>query len=96
MDNSPKTAAIEINQLPLEILESAILTSGHLEQLASIPQMPLIDPSYEDEHLKHIMYYYSLNPQEMEKEIHLYAASLLNKGHLYDAWQVLLLSSDNM
>jgi hypothetical protein len=39
--------------------------------------------------------YYSINPEEMEKEIHLYAAKLLNEGQVYRAWQVLL-SSDNI
>ncbi|HVG15800.1 MAG TPA: hypothetical protein VM935_12595 [Chitinophagaceae bacterium] len=81
-------------RLPAEILQSAVLSESHLAQLASLPELPLIDPSFEDEHLKNIIYYYSLNPQDMEKETHLYAASLLDKGNVYDAWQVLLLSGD--
>ena len=54
--------------------------------------MPVIDPSFDDEHLKNIFQYYSINPSEMEKEIHLYAAKLLNDGKVTEAWQVLLAS----
>ena len=41
---------------------------------------PVIDPSFEDEKLKNIFQYYSLNPAEMENELHEYAAGLLNEG----------------
>jgi hypothetical protein len=77
-------------RLPAEILQSNILSENHLAQLASVTELPLIDPSFEDEHLRHIIYYYSLNPQDMERETHLYAASLLDNGKTDDAWQVLL------
>jgi len=52
--------------------------------------MPQIDTSFEDEHLKQIVQYYSVNPEEMEKEIHLYAKKLLSEGKVMQAWQVLL------
>lgn len=53
-------------------------------------QLPVIDPSFEDEKLKNIFQYYSLNPEEMETELHMYAAALLNEGKVNEAWQVLL------
>ena len=52
--------------------------------------MPLIQPSFEDDTLKNIIQYYSINPEEMESELHLYAKQLLEKGQLEAAWQVLL------
>ncbi|MEY2916601.1 MAG: hypothetical protein RIS73_315, partial [Bacteroidota bacterium] len=34
--------------------------------------------------------YYSINPDEMEKELHFYAKELLDAGKVNQAWQVLL------
>jgi hypothetical protein len=52
--------------------------------------MPEVHPSFDDEHLKNIIQYFSINPDEMEKELHQYAARLLDEGRVDDAWQVLL------
>jgi len=81
---------IGIDNLPESIKHSNILTGNHLGQLANVHQLPVIDPSFEDEKLKNIFQYYSLNPEEMETELHLYAAALLNEGKVSEAWQVLL------
>ncbi|MEO9144849.1 MAG: flavin reductase family protein [Ginsengibacter sp.] len=81
---------IGFDSLPESIKNSKILTGNHLGQLANVHEMPTIDPSFEDEQLKNIFQYYSLNPSDMEKELHLYAAELLDKGKVAEAWQVLL------
>lgn len=81
---------IGIDNLPESIKNSSILTGNHLGQLANIYQLPVIDPLFEDDKLKNIFQYYSLNPDEMEKELHLYAAALLNESKVNEAWQVLL------
>ena len=87
----PHTAlGIGLDNLPESIKSSKILCGNHLGQLANVHEMPVIDPSFEDEKLKNIFQYYSLDPDEMEKELHLYAAQLLNEGKVADAWQVLL------
>ena len=83
---------IGIDALPDSIRKSSILTGNHLGQLANVHDMPVIDPSYADDHLKQIVQYYSLNPEEMEKELHLHAKKLLDEGRVGDAWQVLLFS----
>jgi flavin reductase (DIM6/NTAB) family NADH-FMN oxidoreductase RutF len=83
-------AGIGIDNLPGSIKTSKVLTGNHLGQLASVHEVPDIDPSFEDEKLKNIFQYYSLNPVEMEIELHLYAASLLNERKVNEAWQVLL------
>jgi len=40
--------------------------------------------------LKNIFQYYSVSPDEMEKELHTYARQLLKEGKVAAAWQVLL------
>ena len=83
-------SGIGIDNLPESVKHSNILTGNHLGQLANVHELPVIDSSFEDEKLKNIFQYYSLNPPEMENELHLYAAALLNEGKVNDAWQVLL------
>ena len=81
---------IGFDALPASVRNSKILTGNQLGQLANVHEMPVVEPSYEDAHLKNIIQYYSINPVELEKEIHLHAASLLDQGKVHDAWQVLL------
>lgn len=81
---------IGFDNLPGTIKNSKILTGNHLGQLANVHEIQLIDPVFEDEKLKNIFQYYSIDPVEMEKELHLYAAELLDKGEVSEAWQVLL------
>lgn len=83
---------IGIDALPDSIRFSKILTGNHLGQLANVHEMPVVAPSFDDEHLKNIVQYYSVSPEEMEKEVHQYAAKLLNEGKVAEAWQVLLLA----
>ncbi len=83
---------IGIDALPDSIRFSKILTGNHLGQLANVHEMPVVEPSFDDEHLKNIVQYYSVNPDEMEKEVHRYAAKLLNEGKVAEAWQVLLIA----
>lgn len=86
---------IGIDALPESIRFSKLLTGNHLGMLANVNELPVIEPSFEDEHLKNIFQYYSVNPAEMEKELHRYAARLLDQGRVYEAWQVLLSLANN-
>lgn len=81
---------IGFDALPQSIRHSKVLTGNHLGQLANVHEMPEVHPSFDDEHLKNIIQYFSINPDEMEKELHQYAARLLDEGRVDDAWQVLL------
>lgn len=81
---------IGIDALPAPIKNSRILTGNNLAQLGNVHEMPVIDPSFDDEQLKNIFQYYSLNPADMEAELHMYAQKLLNEGKVREAWQVLL------
>ena len=81
---------IGVDALPESIRNSDILTGNDLGHLANVREMPIIDPSFDDTHLKNIIQYYSLNPDDMEKELHAYAKKLLAEGKVNEAWQVLL------
>jgi len=81
---------IGVDVLPESIRNSDILTGNDLGHLANVKEMPVIEPSFDDTHLKNIIQYYSMNPDEMEKELHAYAKKLLAEGKVKEAWQVLL------
>ena len=81
---------IGVDALPESIRNSNILTGNNVGQLANVHAMPAINPGFEDDTLKNIIQYYSLDPDEMEKELHLYAKQLLDESKVYEAWQVLL------
>lgn len=81
---------IGFDQLPESIRLSKVLTGNHLGQLANTDQLPEIAPGFDDERLRQIIQYYSVNPTEMEHELHRYAAELLDQQQIAAAWQVLL------
>jgi flavin reductase (DIM6/NTAB) family NADH-FMN oxidoreductase RutF len=81
---------IGVDVLPENIRSSKILSGNNLGQLGNVHEMPEIEPSFEDDRVKNIIQYYSLTPDEMEKELHSYAKELLDKGKVKEAWQVLL------
>lgn len=83
---------IGVDALPLSIRNSKILTGNNIGQLANVHEMPVIDPSFEDTHLKNIIQYYGVDPDEMEKELHAYSKKLLDENKVLEAWQVLLTS----
>ena len=82
--------AIGLDQLPENIRSSSILSGNDLGKLANVHEMPVIDASYDDDALRQIIQYYSINPDDMEKELHYYAKKLLDEGKVQEAWQVLL------
>jgi flavin reductase (DIM6/NTAB) family NADH-FMN oxidoreductase RutF len=81
---------IGVDALPETIRNSPILTGNNLGLLANVNEMPFVDPAFDDDTLKKIIQYYSVNPVEMETELHIYARDLLNQGKVNEAWQVLL------
>lgn len=81
---------IGVDSLPEPIRHSRILSGNDLGQLSNVMEIPPIDPSFHDDTLKSIFQYYSVSPEEMEKELHRYAKKLLERGAVKEAWQVLL------
>lgn len=84
---------IGIDALPETIRNSSVLTGNNLGQLANVHDYPTVDATFEDERLKNIIQYFSINPDEMDKELHTYAKELLDAGKVNEAWQVLLADS---
>lgn len=81
---------IGIDALPESIQKSGILTGNHLAQLANVNEMPFVDPTFNDDKLKNIIQYFSINPDDMDKELHRYAKEFLDAGKVNEAWQILL------
>ena len=81
---------IGFDTLPLSIRNSTILNGNELGQLANVNELPFVDATFHDDNLKQIIQYFSLNPDEMERELHTYAKALLHDGKVYEAWQILL------
>jgi len=81
---------IGVDTLPESIRKSTILTGNNLGQLANVHEMPFVDPAFTDDKLKNIIQYFSINPDDMDKELHCYAKELLDAGKVNEAWQVLL------
>ena len=81
---------IGVDTLPISIRNSNILTGNNLGQLANVHDTPTVDPSFNDDKLKNIIQYFSINPDDMEKELHRYAKELLDAGKVNEAWQILL------
>jgi hypothetical protein len=81
---------IGVDAMPVSIRNSTILSGNNLGQLGNVHEMPVVEPSFNDDTLKNIIQYYSINPDEMEQELHRYAKKLLDAGKVLEAWQVLL------
>ena len=81
---------IGVDALPESIRNSKILTGNNLGQLANVNEHPFVEPTFNDDRLKNIIQYFSINPDDMEKELHVYAKELLDTGKVNEAWQVLL------
>jgi flavin reductase (DIM6/NTAB) family NADH-FMN oxidoreductase RutF len=84
---------IGFDALPPSIRASKYLSGNDLGLLANVHEFPELNAAFDDSHLKQIIQYYSVSPDEMEKEIHLYAKKLLSQGKVAEAWQVLLTST---
>lgn len=81
---------IGIDVLPESIRNSSVLSGNDLGQLGNVHELPVINPSFDDAKLKQIIQYFSVNPDDMETELHRYAKELLAQKKVQEAWQVLL------
>jgi flavin reductase (DIM6/NTAB) family NADH-FMN oxidoreductase RutF len=81
---------IGFDGLPATLRHSTVLTGNELGQLANVTELPVLDPGFSSERVKHIIQYFAHSPSEMELELHRYAKELLAQNQLGAAWQVLL------
>lgn len=81
---------IGVDALPSFIRHSRYLSGNHLGMLANVTAIPESDPAFTDAQVRNIIQYFSITPDEMEQELHRYAARLLDDNKVNQAWQVLL------
>lgn len=93
VDKPQTKLGIGVDALPVSIRNSHILSGNNLGQLGNVCEVPSVDPTFHDDHLKNIIQYYSISPDEMEKELHTYAKKLLDNNQVQQAWQILLASN---
>jgi flavin reductase (DIM6/NTAB) family NADH-FMN oxidoreductase RutF len=74
-----------IDNLPNSIKNSEVLTGNHLGMLGNVSEIPARNVAFKNESLQILF-----NEKADIKMRHALAASLLNKGNVADAWQVLL------
>ena len=79
-----------IDALPASIRNSHVFSGNDLGMLANLPVVPVIDASLDDERLRNIIQYHSLDTKQFEIELQQYAKSLLQENKVQEAWQVLL------
>lgn len=85
---------MDLHILLQSINTSKTFTNKHLQQLAGVTDIPIIDTTFNDARLKNIIQYYAIDPAEMEQELHFYAKELLDQNNVEAAWQVLLVGEN--
>jgi len=80
--------AIGLTGLPSALRNNAALSASQLEQLASVPSIPKVNPDFVHRGLFYAIE--NLDTPELEAELYSIAGHLLNQEKVADAWQVLL------
>ncbi|WP_129021911.1 flavin reductase family protein [Edaphocola flava] len=81
---------VGIDQLPLHIRQSDVLSGNDLGLLGNSTSIPVVADMQNDERLIEILKDYRSEPSTLKNALHTYAKELLAKGKVDDAWQVLL------
>lgn len=84
---------IGVDQLPESIRLSTILTGNNLGQLGNVHQLPDKESILEFSHrdfMKELKQRFGHQPEIFTLKIHELAKTLLDKGHVEEAWKVLL------
>ena len=89
-----QTIGIGVDQIPQKIRSSSVLTGNNLAQLGNVEKLPEMVEinAYKKTDLVDLFQKFGGNTQELERELHLKAKSLLDKGKVMDAWKALLAS----
>ncbi|WP_222167237.1 flavin reductase family protein [Edaphocola aurantiacus] len=81
---------VGIDQLPLHIRQSDVLSGNDLGLLGNSTSIPVVADMQNDERLIEILKDYRSEPSTLKNALHTYAKELLAKGKVEEAWQVLL------
>lgn len=87
------TKGIGVDQIPVNIRNSDVLTGNNLGQLGNIEQLPSqeeIDQFANEPEVRAILDSLDGNHEALQKELHLLAQKHLLEGSVMDAWKVLL------
>ncbi len=82
-----KHTGIGMDELPSAILHNAHFTKNNLAKLANVEKLPVVDSTYANKTLTDIL---ASNKNTINTELYKYAAQLLDKDRVHDAWQILL------
>lgn len=87
------TLGIGVDALPASIRLSKILTGNNLGQLGNIEKLPdetAVDEFSRRDFMKTLYGKYGHNKEMLQDKLHELAKTLLDKGHVEEAWKVLL------
>ena len=92
--SKPNSAlGIGYDQIPENIRMSKVLTGNNLGQLGNVSHLPehgSLDEFRRRDFMQELKKRFGNNPEILENKLHELAKSLLDKGHVDDAWKVLL------
>ncbi|WP_246850016.1 flavin reductase family protein [Rufibacter roseolus] len=84
---------IGIDQLPVHIRQSPVLTGNNLARLgntSSLPTQEEVQAFTKDPLYAYLLHKHQNNPPEAERQIHLLAQQFLEEGRVTEAWKALL------
>ncbi len=81
---------IGIDNLPVQIRDSKILTGNNLGILGNSSVIPVVGPVMYDDRLAQILREFESDEHSLHQSLHQYAKELLDTGDVDKAWQVLL------
>ncbi len=84
---------IGIDQIPVRIKLSKVLTGNNLGQLGNVDELPTDEEMNEyrkSAEIKNVTDRFGKNSEELELHLHQRAKVLLEKGEVHEAWKVLL------
>jgi flavin reductase (DIM6/NTAB) family NADH-FMN oxidoreductase RutF len=85
------TRGVGVDQLPSAIRNSKVLTGNNLGQLGNVEKLPdTAEVESYKSNLSELFNKYGKDKPELEKQLHLRAKELLEKGNVGDAWKTLL------
>ena len=88
------TIGIGVDEIPIEIRLSKVLTGNNLGQLGNCERMPAsqeIDEYKNSELFTHTLHILNVNIDHFDKNKHIIAKHLLDEGKVDEAWKILML-----
>ncbi len=87
------TKGIGVDQIPLHIRNSPVLTGNNLGQLGNVGQMPTdeeVEQFSSEPEVSSILDSLREDKERLQEELHILASKFLREGNVLDAWKALL------